>query len=438
MEASYYNVVAPCGDGAVVYNTRRRTLAELSADDVNVLEHVDAACSEGNPVVEQLISAGFLVKSAEAEADELLYRQHQYRNGRRVFELTITPSRQCNFDCDYCYVPKRPGVMSEETQDAVVAFVVDHYERMPFKELRLNWYGGEPMMSIDIMERMSAPIMRFCEEKGVRFIGHMLSNASLADEQMSKRLKENCGIVSVMPSISGFGDMHDWQRPAKNGKKYFDVIMHNIDCMLDAGITVHVNYVTNHNNIEECTELAKQLCHKRGVITRLSKTGAFGKERIVLRDGKSTPVQLFSPEEFGPAYVEFYRAQGLDAAGYRELLKPIPLYCAALVDQSFFIDEVGDVTCCMVDMDYPERAVFNINDWARGSVSPNLSRVLAYGNLEPIRDLECRRCRVLPLCQGGCYEKYLASGTLACHNIKYCIEQVVLDFHEALEREGCL
>lgn len=437
MEASYYNVIAPLKNSVIIYNTRTQGLAELTFEEAAALEKLSEDSAAIPPdLLEDLRASGFVVDSAETEADEMLYRQHQYRNNSHMFELTITPSRVCNFKCDYCYVPERPSSMSEHTQASIVEFIKQHFAKTPFKELRINWYGGEPLLHIDIMESLSAPILSFCDQNNVRYLGHILSNASLADEDMCQRLVKNCRITSVMPTVSGYGDMHDFQRPAKNGQKYFSTIMRNVDHMLDAGIIVHMNYVTNRNNIQECTQLAKELCGKCGLRTRLSKTGAFGKEHIVLRDGKNTPLELFTPEEFGPHYTNFYRTLNTTAHEYRTLLKPIALYCAALVNQSWFIDETGDVTTCMVDMDYPERVLFNVNDWASGNQSVKWERFLAYATLEPIRNPACRTCRVLPLCQGGCYEKYLASGELACHNIKYCIEDIVRDYHAAIMREA--
>lgn len=433
MKQSYYNVLATLHDGAALYNTRTRSIVELDSDEVHALQNIETYQDE--PLIKQLANMGFVMENPEAEADLMLYRQHQYRNNKRVFELTITLTRECNFDCDYCYVPKRPGIMSTSTMDSVFSFVKYHFDQTPFEKLKVNWYGGEPLLAIDAMEYLSGLFIGFCRENNVRYVGHILSNASLASKEMCSRLVENCGIVSVMPTLSGDGDMHDWQRPAKNGRKYFDTIMQNIDNMIEAGIIVHINYVTNANNIEECTDLVKRLCHKKGVRTRLSKTGPFGKDAIFLRDGKNTPLRLMTPEEFGPCYVSFHRARELDATGYEEILKPIPLYCAALVNRSFFIDEQGDVTTCMVDMDYPDRTLFNVNEYVKGSKSIKMGRFLQYANLEPIRSGECRTCRILPLCQGGCYEKYLATGTLACHIIKPCIEDIVRDYYHALEKE---
>ena len=121
----------------------------------------------------------------------------------------------------------------------------------------------------------------------------------------------------------------------------------------------------------------------------------------------------------------------MGAQCYEELLRPQPLYCAALVNRSFFIDERGDVTHCMVDMDHSDRVLFNIVDWAAGQTRVKMERFCVFANLEPIRECACRRCRILPLCQGGCYEKYLASGTLACHILKPCIEDIVRDYYRA-------
>lgn len=437
MELSYYNVLAPLpGGGAVMYNVNRETMLELDDTDVAMLEGLPwEGALHDSDLAAALADAGMLVESAEAEADELLYRHNLYRYNKRTLDLTIMPTRACNCACDYCYVVKRPGKMSAETQDLVVRFVEDCYADAPFAKLRVSWYGGEPLLGIDVMEALSARLMAFCSARGVRYHGHVLTNGILADSSMCARLVRNCGVVSIMPTISGDGRMHEWQRPAHDGREYFDEFLANIDCMLEAGMLVRPNYVVNRNNFEQCNALSQRLCRKPGMSTRLTRTFAYGREGMVLHDGKDTPIDLFGREEFSPFYARFFRDQGLGAAGYEELLRPQPLYCAAWVDRQYYIDDAGDVFCCMIDMDYPELALFNLKARAGGDPRFNFARKAAYMNMEPARDARCRRCRVLPVCQGGCaYWRIL--GDDVCHDLKDCIEEVVLDYHAALVAEG--
>lgn len=435
MKQSYYNVLAPLEDGgAVLYHTYHRSVAELDEADVRRLESIES-CDDRDFVL-ALAEAHFLVDDPEAEADLMRYRQGKYRNNKKVLELTISPTRQCNYACDYCYILKRPGMMGERVQAKVMEFIAYHYAESPFRKLKVNWYGGEPLLAIDVMERLSASMRAFCAERGVEYFAHVLTNGSLADDEMCRRLVENCGLVTAMPTIGGNGPMHDYQRCANDGREHFDELMRNIESMRRAGILVHANFVVNRNNFEECQALAAELGKKDGIVTRVTRTFAYGRtEPMLLRDGRDTPIDLFEREDFGACYTGFHRAQGLDAQGWADVLKPTCLYCAAWVNRSFFIDEVGEVFSCMIDMDYAECALCNVGTFREPGAAFNWGRFLQFANLDPVQDLGCRTCRVLPICQGGC-AYWRLKGDDVCHDIKDCIEDFVLDYYRALQADG--
>ena len=437
---SYYTVLAPLDGGGVLYHTGTQAMATLDAAEVDLLhelDHIDGTVScfdeEAQTFLSQLQDLGLLVDDPEVEADLMLYRHNRHRNNKKVLELTISPTRMCNFDCDYCYIKKRKGLMSEEVQDALIAFAERHYAKSPYQTLKVNWYGGEPLLALDIMESISTRFMEFCESRGVRYTAHVLSNGSLATKDVCRRLKKNCAVATFMPSISGNGIMHDWQRTAKDGKEHFSELMDNIDNMLEAGITVHANFVVNRNNFEECKELAVELNKKPGIVIRLTRTFAYGRNGFKLHDGKDTPLVFFGRAEFAPYYLDFHRALGLSATGYRDVMKPICMYCAAWHNNSFFVDEVGDVFACMQDMDFSTYALANVVDMRAGDEWFNWARFDEFANIEPARSQKCRRCSILPICQGGCV--YCAVlGDDVCHDLRGNIEDFVLDYYRACRR----
>ncbi len=435
MKQSYYNVLAPLPEGGtVLYHTYHRSLAVLDETETHQLENIESCTDKA--FIQQLASLHFLVEDPEAEADFLRYRQNKYRNNKKVLELTISPTRLCNFSCDYCYILKRPGVMDERVQAKIMDFVAYHYNEAPFGKLKINWYGGEPLLAIDVMESLSANLRAFCAERDVEYFAHVLTNGSLADAEMCRRLVENCGVITIMPTISGNGPMHDYQRCANDGKQHFDDLMRNIGAMRDAGILVHANFVVNHNNIAECQELAAELCHKDHLVTRVTRTFAYGRtEPMLLKDGKNTPIDLFERDTFATCYTEFHRAQRLDAQGWANTMAPTCLYCAAWVNRSFFIDEVGDVFACMIDMDHAEYALCNVCTFQEPNAPFNWKRFLEFASLDPVTDPACRTCRVLPICQGGCAYCRM-KGDDVCHDIKDCIEDFVLEYYRASQAGG--
>ena len=165
----------------------------------------------------------------------------------------------------------------------------------------------------------------------------------------------------------------------------------------------------------------------------MTRTFAYGRNGFKLHDGKGTPLVFFERAEFAPYYLDFHRALGLSATGYRDVMKPICMYCAAWHNNSFFVDEVGDVFACMQDMDFSTYALANVVDMRAGDEWFNWARFDEFANIEPARSQKCRRCSILPICQGGCV--YCAVlGDDVCHDLRGNIEDFVLDYYRACRR----
>ena len=438
MKQSYYNVLARTRHGSILYNTANQAMVELDESETACLEGLEH-CQDA-ALLDELAAEGFILDDPELQADCFCYDHNRYAQDNTLFDLTITLSWDCNFACPYCYVTKRDDYMPPAIQDKVVEFVAYNYTQAPFKELRINWYGGEPLLAIGEMERLSGMLMAFCAEHGIVYMGHILTNASLADATMAKRLAENCGIVSVMPTMSGGTSAdQDTQRPAKDGKPRFDIVLENLDHLIDAGIIVHLNYVTSHNCAKSCSELACQLVGKPGMVTRLSRAQPFYKDHIYLEDDEGSELRLFDDEEYARYYRRFFAKQGLDSEGYRGLLKPKQLFCSAWSARGFFVDDRGCVTKCMVDMDFPEtRTLFNLAEWSGAEIEMDMKPYVDYLKHNPMTNEKCRRCRVYPLCRGGCARPWAFGARSRCSELAFldlCIEGLVLDYHDAIMRE---
>lgn len=438
MKQSYYNVLVRKNENLLVlYNTLSQNMVALSNDEAAWLDNLDA-CPNAQ-FIEELAREDFIHENPEDECEWLKYQHMRYTQSDVVMDLTINPTQECNYHCSYCYVLKRDGFMSEEVQDKIFEFVRDQYKEAPFETLRVNWYGGEPLLGIDVMERLSGMLIPFCKSNKVEYLGHILSNASLADEAMIERLVNNCGITSVMPTLSGKGDMQDWQRPAKDGSFNYDKIMHNIDLMTKAGIIVLLNFVTNCNNCDGCLEVAGEQYGNHNTEIRLTETFPFENGAIKMMDKNRTPLRYFTPEEYGEYRVKFYRAMNLDAQGYRKVLEPLKIHCAAWLRRGFFIDDLGNVSSCMVDMEFPsERTMFNVLDWGTDKLEINWDRHVSLINLNPMDSSDCRQCEIYPLCKGQCSDHWLDPDTDKCINMlnwKYSLPQIVLDYYDAVVRE---
>ncbi len=114
----------------LAFNALSCGLAEIDADSYEVFLGL---CNGGRGVdvekheelVRNLKLGGFLIKDDIDELDGIRAAHYQSRFGNRGFGLTIIPTYNCNFACDYCYessdlhsMPRSEGsVMSDEVCD---------------------------------------------------------------------------------------------------------------------------------------------------------------------------------------------------------------------------------------------------------------------------------------------------------------------------------
>lgn len=82
--------------------------------------------------------------------------------GSDVLKLIIMPTEQCNFRCKYCYELFEKGKMSKEIQDKLVTFVERHLDE--FRALNVEWFGGEPLLALDVITYMSEKFIAICKK----------------------------------------------------------------------------------------------------------------------------------------------------------------------------------------------------------------------------------------------------------------------------------
>ena len=74
------------------------------------------------------------------------------RNSTTNLHLTIAPTMDCNFNCYYCFEKcKTNNYMSERTMEAIIQYLKS-IESKP--QIRLTWFGGEPLLALSQMELM--------------------------------------------------------------------------------------------------------------------------------------------------------------------------------------------------------------------------------------------------------------------------------------------
>lgn len=440
MIPSYYNVLVelPESTDTVIFNTRTSAIGVLSESErvlYDELSHADNPSVQAQSFLKELSDDGFSMGSAEVEANFMRYQFEKYRFDDTVFELYVAPTMGCNFNCPYCFEKKREGRMSPATQDALMRFVEEQFENRPFKELKIVWYGGEPLLAMDIIEALSARFIAFCEAKGLKYVASMISNTSLADEAVQKKLVE-CQVWSVMTTIDGVGETHELRRVNKGGTPTYETILSNVEGMTSKGICVDFRCILEKGNVESCLKLTEGMARHDNLGIRvkpmrdMSKLAAEAGREV----SQAAPVEPLAPEEYADAFYRVFMQSSPAAADYARALEPLHLHCSAAMDRGYAIDELGNAFNCGCAIGDDSKVLFNICEPPE-TRKTRWDMIAWYGSHNPLDLPHCRVCPVLPLCQGGCLRIDEEPGT-ECNPLRYIIEKMVLGYYRALCEES--
>lgn len=436
MNPSYYNTIVPLpgSDNAVIFNARTSAIGLLDHVELALYRELEESDSPGKRALSflgELREGGFSMGDAEGEADFMRYQFEKYRFDDAVFELYVAPTMGCNFNCPYCFEHKREGHMGEKVQDALLAFLEEQYESRPYRELKIVWYGGEPLLRMDVIEALSARFIAFCKERGVKYVASMISNTSLADERVQEKLVK-CRVWSVMTTIDGVGEVHEARRVNREGSPTYETILSNVEGMTEKGICVDFRCILEKGNVGSCLKLTESMAGHKNLGIRVKPM------RDMAKLGREVPeaaqVDPLEPEAYAEAFYQVFLQSNPDADSYARALAPLHLHCSASMDRGYAIDELGNAYNCGCAIGDEKKALFNICEPPE-TRKVRWDMVAWYGSHNPLDNERCRSCRVLPLCQGGCL-RIDEDPYTECNPLRYCIEKMVLGYYQALDADA--
>lgn len=227
MKASNYLVKYVDGDYYVVISTKSRKAVRFPLEEIDYVERLlNGEISLANDeVVNALWKDGFLVSDESDEIYEMKQKCIELVNSDTLY-LTIMPAYTCNLACIYCFQHHKSGaVMSSETSQSLINFVRKSIGK--YKAIYVEWFGGEPLVAKEQVVYMNQEICKICRENRKPYISRITTNGYELDIDTFNKLQEyNCLVYYV--SVDCGKEMHDVQRPRRDGTGSYDRIMHNL------------------------------------------------------------------------------------------------------------------------------------------------------------------------------------------------------------------
>ena len=167
MPPSRYLKIFPWPDDPaylLLYSTKNAAMALVPAADGLRLRQGEIPPDSA----ETLAELDMLVADPEAERAEVLDLLAEINRQDEGLNVSVILGLACNFACQYCYEGdlKQGQAMSEATAARTVAFLQERYAARHRKRLTLDFYGGEPLLYVDLILAIARPLQAFVEERG--------------------------------------------------------------------------------------------------------------------------------------------------------------------------------------------------------------------------------------------------------------------------------
>jgi uncharacterized protein len=375
-----------------------------------------------------LVKNGFLVP---ADFDELQHLEKSYRAAQITegpLSLTILPTLACNFRCTYCF--ERPAGRSEmgrEVEEALEAFVEKRLGRGG--RLSVTWFGGEPLLRRETIDRLSRVFMEFCAARQASYGSHIVTNGYLLDGVTAAWLA-GLKVTGAQVTLDGPPEVHDRRKPLAGGGKTFRRIVDNLKQAADKmEITVRMNVdAENRNSIGRLLDIMIE----EGLG---DKVGFYPGQTS---DYTSTCADIaghcLGGEEFSLAVLE--TSLELTRRGLRDASGPAArnIPCGAASRSSFTVTPSGGIAACWNEVAEPAAYIGHLAAPPDAEMERKSREWMGF---DPFA-LLCRDCHVLPICMGGCPYAYLKNGRTACIGWKLHPAEHLLNYYrlKTIERRA--
>lgn len=218
----YSNPADP--DLVLIYSTLRGAVLQVSRAVADALLDGKLDGSE----LETMTRLGILVPDARTE-QKLVTGYFDWLNANaRRFTALATLNLDCNLACTYCYEDHFRGhsYMSEATADLLVETILNGPMEAG-KEVLLDFYGGEALLSIPLLKRIAGPLHEAATGSGTPFSFNLVTNGTLLTRRVVEELLP-LGFAGARITMDGPPEIHNRQRPFVSGKGSFDAIMNNL------------------------------------------------------------------------------------------------------------------------------------------------------------------------------------------------------------------
>jgi uncharacterized protein len=402
LQLSTYLKIYPCPDQPgmnLVYSTIRSSVV-LLPDELLEAARCGALPDEER---ETLTRIGILTPDRSAER-EWLRTIFDTPRINTPFSAIVVLNLDCNLACPYCYEDDYRGTQYMSVETAALLVETICRDRIgKGQQVRLTFYGGEPLLSLNLIRAIAMPLRETAQKAGVAFSFSLVTNGTLLNRSCAEELVA-LGLSGAKITIDGPTELHNRSRPYISGRGSYDAIVRNVRDIFDI-VPLQLGGNFTRDNYRDFPRMLDDLLD-RGIDPARIGTVLFAP--VVPKAGKRDLT------DFNTGCTCSYEPWLMEAGVWlrEETLKrgfpaPKPKLSACMVEleHELVINVDGSFYKCPAFMAYPELRI--------GSLAEGISDYRESHNMDLWKTDECLECAYLPICFGGCRQlTLLRNGTI--------------------------
>ena len=176
--------------------------------------------------------------------------------------LCIHIAHTCNLNCSYCFASQGKyhgdrAMMSIETGKRALDFLVENSGTR--HNLEVDFFGGEPLMNLDVVKQMVAYARSIEKEHNKNFRFTLTTNGMLIDDDLIDFA--NREMSNVVLSLDGRKEIHDRYRVDYTGKGSWETIVPKFKKLVEArgGKNYYMRGTFTHANPDFLNDIKQML-----------------------------------------------------------------------------------------------------------------------------------------------------------------------------------
>lgn len=373
------------------YSTLEQIKRETTCNTMG--EYAKSLLENENKGIDNLIN--LLEQSSENSISDI------NKSSRIIERITLHVSNDCNLRCKYCYANggsynQTRRLMTLETANSFINFCEKNFNYVK----RIVFFGGEPILNLNIMEYICKRFNDDFHSNKISFIPEfaIITNGTILTDRIIEFINKYISIITV--SIDGLKDINDANRIDKNGKGSFDRISRFIQTIKNqtkVTLKFEATYTQKHIDFGYRTmDISKDLKNTFGisglVVTEDTLSTDFSLKYLDTIDYSKLISSNFEdlPEEFWAI---------LKIITTKERLK----YCG-VVEKIFAISAEGEIYPCHILTGQSNISLGNING---NNIFNNFAWFQEF--MEDMRkreSIKCKDCWCRNLCCGCILKRF--------------------------------